>query len=247
MASVTVCSDFGAPQNKICHCFHFFPHLFAMKWWDWMPWSSLFWMLSSQPAFSLSSFTVIKRLFSSYSLFAIRVISSAYLTYIHWMLRNYLELYNTKAKKTIEMEEIYCMEFPSSLVIKTLCFHCRGHGFKPWSGNQDPASCPLWPKYIYICRASLMAQMVKKLSAVQETRLQYLGREEDPLEKWVATHSNILSWRVPWTLEPGGLQSMRSPRVGHWATNTFHNMQVYCKRNSNNSLKQGIANYKSKL
>ena len=39
MAAVTICSDFGAQENKVCHCFHFFPHLFAMKWWDQMPWS----------------------------------------------------------------------------------------------------------------------------------------------------------------------------------------------------------------
>ena len=39
VAAFTVRSDFGAQENKICHCFHFFPHLFAMKWWDWMPWS----------------------------------------------------------------------------------------------------------------------------------------------------------------------------------------------------------------
>ena len=52
-----------------------------------------------------------------------------------------------------------------------------------------------------------MAQTVKNLPAVQETQVQYLGRE-DPLEKGVATHSSILAWRIPWTEEPGGLQSM---------------------------------------
>ena len=48
MASVTVQSDLGSQENKICHCFHFFPHLFAIKWWDRMPWSSFFecWVLS---------------------------------------------------------------------------------------------------------------------------------------------------------------------------------------------------------
>ena len=39
MAAVIVHSDFGAQENKVCHCFHFFPYLFAMKWWDWMTWS----------------------------------------------------------------------------------------------------------------------------------------------------------------------------------------------------------------
>ena len=53
----------------------------------------------------------------------------------------------------------------------------------------------------------MMAQMVKNLPAVQETRLQSLG-QEDPLENGMATHSSILAWRIPWTEEPGGFQSM---------------------------------------
>ena len=56
------------------------------------------------------------------------------------------------------------------------------------------------------------AQMVKNLPAVQETWVQSLGWE-DPLEKGIATHSSILAWRIPWTEEPGGLQSMGSQRV----------------------------------
>ena len=53
---------------------------------------------------------------------------------------------------------------------------------------------------------------------MQETQVQSLDKE-DPLEKGMATHSNILAWRIPWTEEPGGLQSMGSQRVGHdWAT-----------------------------
>ena len=56
--------------------------------------------------------------------------------------------------------------------------------------------------------------MVKSLPAVQETWVQSLGRE-DPLEKEMATHSRILAWRIPWTEEPGGLQSTGSQRVRH--------------------------------
>ena len=65
---------------KVCHCFYF-SHLFAMKWWDQMPWSLFFWMLSFKLTFSLFSFTLIKRLSSSSLLFSIRVVlmSSAYL------------------------------------------------------------------------------------------------------------------------------------------------------------------------
>ena len=59
-----------------------------------------------------------------------------------------------------------------------------------------------------------MAQNVKNLSAMLETWVQSLGRE-DPLEKEMATHSSILAWRTPWMEEPGGLQSMGSQRVRH--------------------------------
>ena len=63
--------------------------------------------------------------------------------------------------------------------------------------------------------------MVKRLPTVQETQVHSEGAE-DPLEKGIATHSNILAWRIPWTEEPGGLQSMGSQRVRHdCATNTF--------------------------
>ena len=62
--------------------------------------------------------------------------------------------------------------------------------------------------------ASLVAQMVKNLPAVQETQVQSLG-QEDPLEKGMATHSSILAWRIPWTEEPSGLQSKGLQRVGH--------------------------------
>ena len=54
-----------------------------------------------------------------------------------------------------------------------------------------------------------MAQLVNHLPAMQETWVQFLG-QEDPLEKEVATHSSILAWRIPWTEEPGRLQSTES-------------------------------------
>ena len=63
-------------------------------------------------------------------------------------------------------------------------------------------------------RASLIAQSVKNLPAVQETQVQSLGWE-DPLEKEMATHSSILAGKISWTEEPGGLQSMGSQRVGY--------------------------------
>ena len=68
------------------------------------------------------------------------------------------------------------------------------------------SSIPLW--------TSLVAQLVKNLPAMPETWVRSLGWE-DPLEEGMATHSSILAWRIPWTEEPGGLQSMGSQRVGH--------------------------------
>ena len=70
------------------------------------------------------------------------------------------------------------------------------------------------------CEASPVAQTVKNPPAVQETQVQSLGRE-DLLEEEMATHSTILAWRIPWTEEPGGLESMGSQRVDNRETFIF--------------------------
>ena len=62
--------------------------------------------------------------------------------------------------------------------------------------------------------ASLVAQTVKRLSTMWETWVRALGWE-DPLEKEMAIHSSNVAWKIPWTEEPGTLQSMGSQRVGH--------------------------------
>ena len=59
-----------------------------------------------------------------------------------------------------------------------------------------------------------MAHMVKRLSTMRETWVRSLGRE-DPLEKEMAIHFSTIAWKIPWTEEPGRLQSMGSQRVGH--------------------------------
>ena len=59
-----------------------------------------------------------------------------------------------------------------------------------------------------------MAQMVKCLSTMQETWVQFLGWE-DPLDKEMAIHSSAIAWKIPWTEEPGRLQSIGSQKVGH--------------------------------
>ena len=68
-----------------------------------------------------------------------------------------------------------------------------------------------------------MAQMVKRLTAMWETQVQSLGRE-DPLEKGMSTHSNSLVWRIPCTEEPGGLQSM-----GHKEVDTSERLTMHWK------------------
>ena len=68
--------------------------------------------------------------------------------------------------------------------------------------------------HIFSNISSLVAQTVKNLPAMQETQVQSLGWE-DPLEKEMAIHYSILAWRIPWTEEPGELQSMGSQRITH--------------------------------
>ena len=76
--------------------------------------------------------------------------------------------------------------------------------------------------FLDIIWTSLVAQTVKCLSMMRETRVRFLGWE-DPLEKEMAIHSSTIAWKIPWTEEPGRLQSMGSQRVGHdWATSCSH-------------------------
>ena len=78
MSAITTCSDFGAQKNKVSHCFHCFPSI-SLEVMGPDAMILVFWMLSYKPTFSLSSFTFIKRVFSSSSLSARRAVSSAYL------------------------------------------------------------------------------------------------------------------------------------------------------------------------
>ena len=148
-------------------------------------------------------------------------------------------------------------DFPRGLGVKTLCLHCREHGFnrrtkiphgvghgqKEKEGRRkrirDSAGKDVviemevlfmflilvifWNQFsliypgIYLL-ASLVAQMVKNPPARQEIWVSSLSWE-DPLEEGMATYSSILAWRIPWTEEPGRLQSTGFQRVRHdWAT-----------------------------
>ena len=99
--------------------------------------------------------------------------------------------------------------------------YCLNHQGSPLIGDRDSPTqykpISILPNYIYKdlkghtddLVASLVAQTIKNLPATQETQVQFLGWE-DPLKGGMATHSTILAWRMPWTEEPGRLQSMGS-------------------------------------
>ena len=90
-------------------------------------------------------------------------------------------------------------------------------GIEPRSLTLQVDSLPTeTPPLLIVCleRTSLVAQMVKSLPTMLETQVQCLS-QEDLLEKEMATHSSILAWKIPWTEEPGRLQSMGSQRVGN--------------------------------
>ena len=81
-------------------------------------------------------------------------------------------------------------------------------------------SVPQFPTLYRIMRVSMVFQTVKNLYATQKTQVQSLG-QEDSKEKGTATHSSIVAWRIPWTEESGGLESMGLQRARHdWETNT---------------------------
>ena len=71
-----------------------------------------------------------------------------------------------------------------------------------------------WATVHGVAKSRTLAQMVMNLPGMRETWVQSLG-QEDPLEKAMATHSSTFAWKIPWTEEPGRLQSMGSQRVGH--------------------------------
>ena len=89
-------------------------------------------------------------------------------------------------------------------------------GYSPWGGKESAMTERLtlftFTKALYW--ASLVAQTVKRLPEMWETLVRFRGRE-DVLEKPTGIPSNLLAWKIPWTEEPGGLQSMGSQRIGH--------------------------------
>ena len=106
----------------------------------------------------------------------------------------------------------------SFIILAPICrslIHFESIFYVMWSNGSISFFCMWLSSYP---GASLAAQIVKHLPTMRETRVWSLGWE-DPLEKEMATHSSILTWKMPWTEEPGRLQSMGSQRVGHdWVT-----------------------------
>ena len=149
MAAITICSDFGAQKDKVCHCFHCFPIYF--------PWSDgtrchdlIFWMLSFKPTFTLSSFTFIKWLFSFSSLSAIRVVSSASLRLLIFLPAILIPDCASSGQAFLMMFSVYKL-------------NKQGDNIQPWCTpfpiwNQSVVPCAVltvasWPAYRFLKEA----------------------------------------------------------------------------------------------
>ena len=148
MTAITICSDFGAPQNKVWHCFHCFP-IYSHEVMGPDAMIFVFWMLSFKPTFSLSSFTFVKRLFSSSSLSAIRVVSSAYLRLLIFLPAILIPAYSSSSPAFHMMYLTYKL-------------NKQGDNIQPWRTlfpiwKQSVVPCPVltiasWPAYRFLKR-----------------------------------------------------------------------------------------------
>ena len=143
MATVATCSDFWSPQNKVCHCFHCFP--ICLPWSDGTGWHDLsFLNVEFKPAFSFFPFTFIKRLFNSSLLSAIRVVSSAYLRLLMFLLAILIPACTSSSPAFHTM----CSAFKLNKQGDNIWFWCTP--FPTW--NQSIVPCPVltvasWPAY----------------------------------------------------------------------------------------------------
>ena len=114
-------------------------------------------------------------------------------------------------------KHIYIYTYTHIHIYKYIC-PCLFKLSTPTKLSNDKRTLFCGSSKCFFCGTSLVAQMVKRLSTMQETRVWALGWE-DPLEKEMAIHSSTIAWKIPWTEEPGRLESMGSQRVKHsWAT-----------------------------
>ena len=146
MTAITICSDFGAQKNKVSYCFHCFPIYF--------PWSDrtrchilVFWMLSFKPSFSLASFTFMRRLFSSSSLSATRVVSSAYLRLLIFLPAILTPACASSSPAFLMMYSAYKLNKQGDNI------QPRRTPFPIW--NQSVVPCPVltvasWPAYRFL-------------------------------------------------------------------------------------------------
>ena len=137
MAAITICSDFGAPQNKVWHCFPIY-----------FPWSDgarchifVFWMLSFKPTFSLSSFTFIKWVFSSSSMSAIRMGSSAYLKLLIFLLAILIQAFASYNPAFLMMYSAYRL-------------NKQGDNIQPWH-----TPFPVWNQSVVPCLVLTVASL----------------------------------------------------------------------------------------
>ena len=142
-------------------------------------------------------------------------------------LKNHKTLFHSNFTILLIHSHQQCMRLPISL---SLCQHLLLSVFifgMLESMTWCLAVLLIWSSLIM---TSLVAQTVKRLSIMWETRVRALGWG-DPLEKEMAIHSSTIAWRIPWTEEPGRLQSMGSQRVEHdWATSvqfSYHNQGLF--------------------
>ena len=138
MAAVTICSDFGAQENKVCHCFHFFP-IYPHEVMGPDAMILVFWMLSFKPTFSLSSFAFIKRLFSSSSLSAIRVVSFTYLRLLIFLLAILIPAYASSSPAFRMIYSIYK-------------FNKQSDNIQPWN-----TPFPIWHQSVVPCPILIVA------------------------------------------------------------------------------------------
>ena len=179
MAAVTICNDFGAQENKACHCFHCFPIYF--------PWSDQ----------GLSNESVLHIRWPKYWSFSFNISPSSE--------------YSGLISFSIDWLDLLAVQGTHKCLLQ----------------HHSSKASILWCSGFF--RASLVAQRLKRLPAMWETLVRSLGWE-DPLEKEMATHSSILAWRIPWTKEPGRLQSTGSQRVRHdWATSLSLLPELICQ------------------
>ena len=132
MAALTICSDFGAQKKKVSHCFHCFP--IYLLWSDGTRCHDLsFWMFSFKPTFSLSSFTFIKRIFSSFSLSAIRVMSCAYLRLLIFLPAILIPACASSSPESLMMYSAYKL-------------NKQGDNIQPWR-----TPFPIWKQSVVLC------------------------------------------------------------------------------------------------